>query len=130
MSEKDAKRWILIVDDDTSVRHMLGRVLSDEGYGVLTAGSGREAVELAAKSGVELLLLDINLPGLNGWETLKELAAKKLALPPPVIIITARPNQHAAAREAGVEVVLEKPLDFPILIKTVGQVLAKAENLK
>jgi len=76
----------------------------------------------------DLVLLDLNMPGTNGWETLEQLDAKKLALPPPVIIITARPNQQAAGREAGVEAVLEKPLDFPRLIQTVSRVLAKAMN--
>jgi CheY-like chemotaxis protein len=64
----------------------------------------------------------------NGWETLEKLDAKKLAPPPSVIIITPRPNQQAAGREAGVEAVLEKPLDFPRLIETVSQALAKAVN--
>jgi CheY-like chemotaxis protein len=68
------------------------------------------------------------MPETDGWETLELLDAKKLAPPASVIIITARPNQQAAAREAGVGAVLEKPLDFPRLIETVSQVLAKATN--
>jgi CheY-like chemotaxis protein len=128
MNREDARRWILIVDDDSSVRLMLARVLSDEGYGVLTAAGGVDAVDLAATMRFDLILLDLNMPGTNGWETLKLLDAKKLAPPALVIIITARPNQQAAAREAGVEAVLEKPLDFPRLIETVSQVLAKAAN--
>jgi len=118
----------LIVDDDSSVRLMLARVLSNEGYGVLTAAGGVDALDLAATMAFDLVLLDLNMPGINGWETLEKLDAKKLAPPPPVIIITARPNQQAAGREAGVEAVLEKPLDFPRLIQTVNQVLAKAVN--
>jgi CheY-like chemotaxis protein len=70
------------------------------------------------------------MPGTNGWETLEKLDAKKLAPPPPVIIITTRPNQQAAGRKAGVEAALEKPLDFPRLIQTVSQVLAKEVNSK
>jgi CheY-like chemotaxis protein len=128
MSPEDARKWILIVDDDSSVRLMLARVLSDEGYGVLTAAGGVDALDLAATMAVDLILLDLNMPGPDGWETLQKLVAKTLAPPPPVIIITARPNQQAAARAAGVEVVLEKPLDFPRLIETVSQVLARAVN--
>ena len=130
MREEDARRWILIVDDDSSVRVMLARVLSEEGYDVATASGGAEAVELASRTAFDLILLDLNMPGLNGWETLRELNAKKLAPPSSVLIITARPNQQAAAREAGVEAVLEKPLDFPHLLNTVRQALAKAANSK
>jgi CheY-like chemotaxis protein len=126
MSQPVARKWILIVDNDSSVRLMLARVLSDEGYGVLTAANGVDALDLAGTMVFDLVLLDLNMPGINGWETLKKLDAKKLAQPPSVIIITARPDQQAAARKAGVETVLEKPLDFPRLIQTVSQVLAKA----
>ncbi len=128
MSHEDDRKWILIVDDDSSVRLMLARVLSDEGYGVLTAAGGVDALDLAATMAFDLVLLDLNMPGTNGWETLEELEAKNPA--PPVIIITAMPNQQAAAGAAGVEAVLEKPLDFPRLIQTVSQVLAKPVNLK
>jgi CheY-like chemotaxis protein len=126
MNPTDARRWILIVDDDSSVRQMLARVLTDEGHRVLTAASGLEAIGLASTMVFDLILLDITMPDMNGWETLAELTAKKLAQPHSVIIITASPNQQATAREAGVMAVLEKPLDFPLLIKTVSHALAKA----
>ena len=128
MSKEDDRKWILIVDDDSSVRLMLARVLSEEGYGVLTAASGVNALDLAATMTFDLILLDLNMPGTNGWEALEELDAKHVV--PPVIIVTAMPHQQAAARAAGVEAVLEKPLDFPSLIQTVSQVLAKAVNSK
>jgi CheY-like chemotaxis protein len=126
MSEEDARRWILIVDDDSSVRLMLARVLSDEGYGVLTAARGADALDLAATMECDLVLLDINMPEANGWEILKKLEARTVT--PPVIIITALSNQQAAATARGVEAVLEKPLDFPRLIQMVSQILAKHEH--
>jgi CheY-like chemotaxis protein len=123
MNRENARRWILIVDDDSSVRTMLARVLIDEGYGVLTAANGGDAVDLAETTLLDLILLDLNMPVMDGWETLKKLAPR-----PPIIIITARPNQQSAARAAGVAAVLEKPLDFPLLIETVSRTLAKAVN--
>jgi CheY-like chemotaxis protein len=126
MNQEDTRKWILIVDDDSSVRLMLARVLSNEGYGVLTAANGLDALGLAETLSVDLVLLDLNMPGTNGWETLEELDAKGRA--PAVIIITAMPHQQEAARAAGVATVLEKPLDFPRLIQTVSQVLANAVN--
>jgi len=126
MNQPDARKWILIVDDDSSVRLMLARVMSDEGYGVLTAANGDDALGLAETLSVDLVLLDLNMPGTNGWVVLKQFDAKNVA--PSVIVITAMPNQQAAARAAGVAMVLEKPLDFPRLIQTVSQVLANPEN--
>lgn len=123
MPEQKDRKWILIVDDDASVRQMLSRVLSDEGYGVLTAGNSHEALGTAETLAVDLLLLDLNMPGASGWDILTELKAKKIA--PTVMIITALPNQQPAARAAGVETVFEKPLDFPRLIQAVKRALAK-----
>jgi CheY-like chemotaxis protein len=121
VSLQETKRWILIVDDDASVRQMLARVLVDEGFGVLTAANSTEAVGLASTLLVDLVLLDLNMPGVNGWETLEQLDANDTV--PPVIIITALPNQQEAARAAGVRAVLEKPLDFPRLIQAVRETL-------
>lgn len=116
----------MIVDDDSSVRLMLARVLTNEGYGVLTAANGTDALGLAQTLSVDLVLLDLNMPGIKGWEILEEFNAKNIAS--SVIIITAMPNQQAAARAAGVKMVLEKPLDFPSLLRAVSQVLAKPVN--
>ena len=105
---------------------MLARVLGNEGYGILTAANGVDALGLAETLSVDLVLLDLNMPGANGWTILEEFTVKNIA--PPVIIITAMPNQQAAARAAGVDTILEKPLDFPRLLQTVSQVLAKPVN--
>jgi len=126
MDKPDDRKWILIVDDDSSVRLMLARVLISEGYGVLTAANGVDALGLAETLSVDLVLLDLNMPGAKGWEILEELRVKNMA--PSVIIITALPNQQEAASAAGAATVLEKPLDFPRLIQTVSQVLAKQVN--
>jgi CheY-like chemotaxis protein len=124
MNTENARKWILIVDDDASVRLMLARVLGGEGYKVLTAANSVDALGMTETSLMDLVLLDLNMPHTNGWEILAAFAARKIA--PPVIIITAVPNQQAAARAAGVETVLEKPLDFPRLIQTVNQLLFKS----
>lgn len=122
------RKWILIVDDDSSVRHMLSRVLMDEGFAVLTAAGGEEAVGLASTMKLDLVLLDLNMPGINGWQTLEKLDAIQVAI--PVVLITALPNQKGTAQKRGVRAVLEKPLDFPHLIETVGQILAGSANTK
>lgn len=105
---------------------MLSRVLIGEGFGVLTSATAEDALGLADTFSVDLVLLDLNMPRTDGWALLRQLEARHVAA--KIIIITALPNQQAAARAAGVDIVLEKPLDFPRLIQTVGQALATTVN--
>ena len=85
------KRTILVVDDDPAVRYMLCRLLDEENYKVVAAASGVEALKTANHSLPHLVLLDLNLPGKNGWDTFEEMS-REIPMT-PVIIITARANQ-------------------------------------
>jgi len=116
-----AQRTILLVDDDPSVRQMIGRVLANEGYLVLCAANGAEALGIAAANHIDLVLLDLNMPVQGGWDTFERLTAGNALV--AVIIITARPNQLFTALGAGVGALLEKPLDFPLLLQTVSALL-------
>jgi CheY-like chemotaxis protein len=112
------------VDDDPSIRYMLSRILLDEGYAALAAANGREALKIAAAQEVDLVLLDWKMPGMNGQETLKELAGLRPGL--PVIIITAYPCQQCEGGLTGAAAVLQKPLDFPMLLQAIEKLLAQA----
>jgi CheY-like chemotaxis protein len=120
---KPAESRILVVDDDLSVREMLARVLSGEGYLVSAAADGASALEIATATKVDLVLLDLNMPGKSGWDTFERLTAENPLL--PVIIVTARANQLFTAMGAGVGALLEKPLHFPKLLQTIQQLLAE-----
>jgi DNA-binding response OmpR family regulator len=115
---------ILLVDDDPAVREMVGRVLTEEAYLVLSAANGPEALAIASANRIDLVLLDLNMPLQNGWDTFERLTNENPLL--PVIIITARPNQLFVALGAGVGALLEKPLDFPTLLGTVKALLAES----
>ena len=117
------QQTLLLVDDDSAVRSMVGRVLADEGYLVLSAANGAEALGIAEVTRLDLVLLDLNMPVQGGWDTFEQLTSKYPLL--PVIIITARANQLFTALGAGVGALLEKPLDFPELIETVRALLAE-----
>jgi two-component system OmpR family response regulator len=69
------RRPVLVVEDDPDVRDLLSRRLSYLGHDVLAAGSGEEALELAVESPPSLVVLDIRLPGIDGWEFLRRLRA-------------------------------------------------------
>jgi two-component system response regulator DesR len=81
---------------------------------------------MAAADAVDAALLDLNLPGQSGWDTFERLTTADPFL--AVVIITARPNQLLNAINAGVSALLEKPLDFETLLKTVRQVLAESDR--
>ena len=123
-----ADQRLLVVDDDASVREMLSRVLIGEGYSVSAAADGRAALEAAAATKFDLVLLDLNLPGENGWEIFESLIARDPLL--AVIIVTARSNQLFTALGAGVGALLEKPLDFTELVKTVSTLLAETAETR
>jgi CheY-like chemotaxis protein len=115
---------ILIVDDDPSIRYMIGRVLLDEGYDTLAAADGREGLKIAAAGEIDLVLLDCKMPGMNGQETLKELEVLRPGL--PVIMITAYPRQQCESGLAGASAILQKPLDFPMLLEAIKKLLIQA----
>ncbi len=117
------QKRILVVDDDPSVREMLARVLASEGYLPVTAGDGVKALEIAAAMPIDLVLLDLNLPQKSGWDTFERLSSDNPLL--PVIIVTARSNQLFTAMGAGVGALLEKPLDFPGLLRTIQELLVE-----
>src|SRR3569833_3356284 len=115
---------LLVVDDDASVRQMLARVLTEEGYQVYAAANGMAAVEIATAAVPESVLLDLNMPGTNGWETFQQLVTNKPSL--IVVVILLQPNQLITALNSGVAALLEKPLNFLLLLLTVSDLLAES----
>ena len=114
---------ILLVDDDPTVRGSLNNVLVDEGYSVIPAENGQQALDLANQLPVDLVLLDLNMPVKNGWDTFERLTAEHPLI--PIIIVTARPNQLFTALSAGAGALLEKPMDIPTLLRTMEKLLAE-----
>lgn len=121
------KPKILLVDDDPAIRQILCRLLTDEGYRVVTAANGQEALEMTDAS-IDLVLLDLNMPVKDGWDTFETLSFKYPWL--PIILITARPNQFFPALAAGVGALLEKPLDFVKLFDTVRALLEEPAEVR
>jgi DNA-binding NtrC family response regulator len=125
---KPAKRRILLVDDDPSIRQILSKLLSEEDYLVLTASNGVEAQELIKVAKFDLVLLDLCMPAENGWETFAKLLTNNPLL--PVILITAYPSQLFSALAAGTGALLEKPLDFTKLSDTIRNVLQEPQEVR
>src|SRR5437667_3449948 len=121
-TNRHAKR-ILLVDDDSTMRDSLNDVLVSEGYLVIPAENGQEALDLANKSSVDLVLLDLNMPVKNGWDTFEQLTREHPLI--PIIVVTARPNQLFTAINAGVGALVEKPMDIPMLLRTMEKLLVE-----
>ena len=103
---------ILIVDDDSEFREIARLSLSKNGYDILEAGGGREAIDLARKVQPALILLDILMPGLDGYETCRQLKTNPATSHIPIIILTALADPLASykARQAGADDCIAKPV--------------------
>jgi CheY-like chemotaxis protein len=123
-----ARKKILLVDDDSAIRKILLRLLSEEGYSVLSAANGIEALESASLVKFDLVLLDLNMPQKGGWETFEQLTSDDPLL--PIIVITARPNQLFPALASGVGALLEKPLDFARLLETIRNLVNEPPEVR
>lgn len=123
-----ARKKILLVDDDPAIRRVLTRLLAEEDYTALSAANGIEALELAAVTKFDLVLLDLNMPLKDGWETFQQLASANPLL--PIIVITARANQLFPALASGVGALLEKPLDFTMLFLTIHNLLEEPLSVR
>ena len=112
-------RKILIADDNRAWVDSLASVLRNEGYTVFAAYGGREAVEMATEIRPDVVLLDIEMPEMSGYETARRLRAQLADHPLQIIAITVwgRESDRAAARLAGFNHHLTKPLLFDQLVK-------------
>jgi CheY-like chemotaxis protein len=122
---KKEKRTILVVEDEADVLTLVARTLEFEGYHVLRATDGRAGLRLLAESHVDLVLLDLRLPELDGWEVLQQMknSPQLKAIPVAVLSASASPERQEEAMELGAAAFLIKPVNLDDLIKTVRRVL-------
>lgn len=121
---------VLIVEDDPSIARGLRQNLRVEGYEVLLANDGKRGLEIALADRPDLVLLDVMMPGLNGFEVLRELRRLKTAV--PVILLTARGEQEDKVRglDLGADDYATKPFGLPELLARVRSVLRRHRKLE
>jgi class 3 adenylate cyclase len=126
-----ASSHILVVDDNVSNRDLLSRRLMREGHRVTTAESGAAALALTAAEGFDLVLLDLMMPGVSGFEVLRRLKAEERSQHIPVIMISALDELDSTVRciEAGAEDYLPKPFNPVLLRARIGACLEKKRLL-
>lgn len=115
---------VVIVDDDDEIRELLLRTLPTDGFELLEARDGREAMDLLARETPDLVLLDWNMPNASGGDVLAELERRKLDV--PVIVLTANedPRLRQIAETHGADVFLAKPFSPLELLRAIERLLA------
>jgi CheY-like chemotaxis protein len=116
------RRQILIVDDYPGARYLRSRILSEAGYEVFEARSGTEALTMARAIAPSLILLDVNLPDISGFEVCQQLKQDPVTANIPVIQITGAWLSEAARQEglaSGANMYLVEPVDDITLLRSV-----------
>ena len=116
---------ILVIDDDAAVTSLLKRGLSYEGFAVETAKSGVEGLVIARERPADLVILDVMMPGLSGFEVLQRLRVADDNL--PVLMLTAKdaPDDQVQGLEAGADDYVIKPFTFEVLLARVRSLLRR-----
>ena len=115
---------ILVVEDVEFNRDLIVQLLEDT-YEVLTAVDGREGIELAERDRPDLILMDLSLPGVDGWEATRRIKANPALAQIPIIAISAHAmsGDELRARECGCDDYISKPLDEDVLFATLRRYL-------
>jgi CheY-like chemotaxis protein len=116
---------ILLVEDNEMNRDMLSRRLSRKGYQVLIAADGMQGVELAQTEQPDLILMDMSLPVLDGWQATRQIRAQSTTRTIPIIALTAHAlsGDREKSLDAGCDEYETKPVDFPRLMEKIEALL-------
>lgn len=130
MKEKSATHKILIVDDEPDILEFLQYNLRKEGYQVVTAPDGLQALTVAEREKPDLILLDIMMPEMDGVETCRQLRSKKEFNDTPVAFLTARDEDFSqiAALDVGGDDYITKPIKPRVLMSRINALLRRSNR--
>jgi CheY-like chemotaxis protein len=116
---------ILLVEDNDMNRDMLARRLIRRGYEVAEALDGKEGIEAASKHNPDLILMDVSLPGMDGWEATSLLKRAQETRHIPIIILTAHAtlDDREKSHLVGADEYETKPIDFPRLLRKIEKLV-------
>jgi DNA-binding response OmpR family regulator len=123
-------KTILIIEDETDIRNFIARVLELEGYNVFGASNGLTGMEIMRDNSISLVILDLRLPGLDGWSILREIKCNPEFSKIPVVVLTAiaETMQRKRTLRMGATSYLIKPLSAHSLSRAVASVLHEKSN--
>lgn len=122
----EAQTTVLVVDDNPATRYSTGRVLRSVGHHVIGAASGTEAIALTSRERPDVIVLDINLPDLDGFQVCRELRARADTRDIPIIYLSATfvdDHDKVQGVDAGADGYLTHPVEPPVLVSTVNALL-------
>lgn len=116
---------VLVVDDSPTETFKISSVLNKHGYDVLTADSGEQGVSIAKKELPDVVLMDIVMPGLNGFQATRQLSKDASTSKIPVVIVTTKDQQtdRVWGQRQGAKAYLTKPVDEKLLLKTIKETI-------
>jgi CheY-like chemotaxis protein len=120
---------ILIADDDAENRKLLELLLQQEGYLTLSASNGKEALAIVAQNPPDLILLDVSMEGIDGYEVAASIKSDPATSSIPVIMVTAHEGRGALviALDSGAEAFMTKPIDMAALSLRIRNLLRLAQ---
>jgi len=123
-------RTILIVDDEIDLLDLLQYNLEQEGYGVITATNGADALDIARRAAPDLIVLDVMMPGMDGIEVCRRIRKDAAIRATPVIMLTARTEDDDYVRglDVGADIYLGKPISIPVLISQVKALFRRSDQ--
>jgi DNA-binding response OmpR family regulator len=123
-----AKRKILVVDDDPTMVKLINVNLKLNNYSVVEATSGEQALDVLVKEPLDLVVLDIMMPGVDGWEVLKRVRNNPETEEMPVILVTAKTQDSDVIRgwELGADEYVIKPFNPLLLVEVIKMVLDRS----
>ena len=121
---------ILVVEDNEKNMKLARDVLTAKGYTVVEALTGEEGVKLAQEQVPELILMDYQLPGIDGIEAFRQIRAQAATRHIPIVAVTASamPEEEAKMKQAGFDGFLSKPINLKQFVATVADTLAKSKG--
>lgn len=121
---------ILIVDDSPTETYRMTTILNKSGYDVLTASGGEEGIAIAKKELPDLVLMDVVMPGINGFQATRQIAKNPSTSHIPIIIVTTKDQEtdRMWGKRQGAQGYLTKPIDEKGLVQAVNEVLAAAKK--
>lgn len=129
VSRKGDIQSIMIVEDDDDGREILSSVLEHAGYVTMSVASGKEALEKLTKVLPSLIILDLQMPGIDGWTVERNLKADPKLRTIPVVITSAFANMASARTGVGADAWFQKPIDLQGLLKALPPLMTNTASM-
>jgi len=116
---------VLVVEDDESIRTVIADVLEERGYRVTGAGNGAEAIEVLKEVQPDLMVLDLLMPVMHGWDFMETYSKQTGGRAIPIVVVSVNPALPRSFNRFGVQSVISKPFDVDDLADAVEDALAE-----